>query len=197
MANWRCVVFRSSAELRAVATAWDDLWQRSAITRPTLRAELVAQWVDDFAADQRFRALAIERDGQFIAALPLVTQRLSRFVRAGGLTTNDWSPCGDLLLDEGPHAAEALGVLLRGMRTLPWSLYCFDAMIDPAPRWQAFRQALQRARMPFVERQRFRVGIIDVGAIGKPVGTVGRRTIAATSPSRSSGWNRRGATRFA
>ncbi len=163
MAKWRCVVFRSSAELRAVAPAWDDLWQHSAITRPTLRAELVAQWVDDFAAGKRFRALAVERDGQFVAALPLVSERLGRFVRAGGLTTNDWSPCGDLLLDEGPHAAEALDVLTRGMRSLPWSLYCFDAIIDQAPRWKAFREALQRARMPFAERQRFLVGVIDVG----------------------------------
>jgi CelD/BcsL family acetyltransferase involved in cellulose biosynthesis len=163
MANWRCVVFRSSAELRAVASAWDDLWQRSAVTRPTLRAELVAQWVDDFAADQVFRAVVVERDGQFVAALPLVTARLGRFVRAGGLTTNDWSPCGDLLLDEGPGAAEALDVLLGGMRTLPWSLFCFDAMIDPSPRWQEFRRALDRARMPHAESERFRVGVIDVG----------------------------------
>ena len=32
--------------LRDVAAAWDRLWQRSAVSMPTVRAELVAQWLE-------------------------------------------------------------------------------------------------------------------------------------------------------
>src|SRR3954466_3408393 len=84
----RIVRFTSTVELLAAAGAWNDLWHRTSGVLPTGRAEFVANWVDHFAPQKSFAAIAVEQDGQFIAALPLVEQRKARCVRVGGLPQN-------------------------------------------------------------------------------------------------------------
>ena len=39
----------SVAELRSLAALWDDLWWRSDVTTPALRAELITLWMEHFA----------------------------------------------------------------------------------------------------------------------------------------------------
>ena len=41
----------SIAELREVAPAWDDLWQRSNVLLPTMKAELLAETRSDMSAE--------------------------------------------------------------------------------------------------------------------------------------------------
>ena len=50
----------SLAELREQADRWDDLWRRSASTRPTAQAEQLAIWMESFAPDSAFHALVVE-----------------------------------------------------------------------------------------------------------------------------------------
>jgi hypothetical protein len=100
----RIVHLRNLDELRANAAAWNDLWQRSATTIPTLRAEHVAQWVEHFAPRAKFMAVAVEKEGRFTAALPLFGRRIARVFRGGAFPCNEWSSSGDLLLDRGIEA---------------------------------------------------------------------------------------------
>ena len=89
MSQPRPVQLASIDDLRGAARAWDDLWWRSELTMPTIRAELIAQWVERFAPRAEFRALAVEVDGQWVAALPLVPHKLGRFVGAGVMPGNE------------------------------------------------------------------------------------------------------------
>ena len=82
---------QSVGELRAMAPAWDDLWRRSDVTLPVVRAELLAQWLEQFAPGTDFRGLVVEDQGQWVAALPLVGRRLGPVLRAGGMPSNEWS----------------------------------------------------------------------------------------------------------
>ena len=44
----------SVAELRSLAALWDDLWWRSDVTTPALRAELITLWMEHFAPRRSF-----------------------------------------------------------------------------------------------------------------------------------------------
>jgi hypothetical protein len=109
----RIVHLRSVEELRAAAPAWDDLWRRSAAAFPTLRAELIAQWVEHFAPRAKFMAVAVEENGRFNTALPLLRHKIARVFRGGAFACNAWSSSGDLLLDSeiegGRHAPRVCG----------------------------------------------------------------------------------------
>ena len=76
----RVVQLDSLADFRARAEAWDDLWRRSEATLPTLRAELTAQWIEQFAPGAKFRAVVVEHRGRPVAALPLVGGNVAGFV---------------------------------------------------------------------------------------------------------------------
>ena len=62
MGRLRLEQIDSPVALRAVAAAWDDLWQRSDVTLPTVRAGLVAQWIECFAPRARVRGLLVWED---------------------------------------------------------------------------------------------------------------------------------------
>lgn len=159
----RLVHLASIADLRAAAAAWDDLWQRSEVTMPTARAETLAQWLDQFAPQADFRALVVEDRGQWIAALPLVHRKLGRIVDAGVLPSNEWSLCGELLLDPGAEADAALDALVAALDELPWPLVWLDEVPLDTPRWQALMEAVKRAGLPVDCRGQFQMGRIETG----------------------------------
>ncbi|MEN6452062.1 MAG: GNAT family N-acetyltransferase [Thermoguttaceae bacterium] len=97
----RVIHLESLDALRAAEGAWDDLWQRSDATLPSLRAELLAQWVEQFARPCDFHAVAVEDDGRLVAALPLVRRRLGHVLTVAAMPCNEWSASGELLLDAG------------------------------------------------------------------------------------------------
>jgi len=78
----RVLHITSVDQLRSVGAMWDDLWWRSEVTLPTARAELVAQWVEQFAPNRPFHALVVETAGKWTAALPLVEARLGHVLSA-------------------------------------------------------------------------------------------------------------------
>lgn len=149
------VHLRSIAELRAAAPRWDALWHRSDVTVPTARAETIAQWLERFAPAAPFHGLAVEQNGNFVAALPLVA-RDPRFCRVGGLPANAWGLCGDLLLDPEADAHAALHVLLEGVQELAWPLLWMKPVCYEADRWQMLlavaQQRAMRTRISYVDR---------------------------------------------
>ena len=71
MDSLRIVHFESLTALRGAAESWDDLWQQSDATLPTLRAKLIVQWVEHFAKAEDFYALAVESAGRLLAVAGL------------------------------------------------------------------------------------------------------------------------------
>ena len=126
-----------------------------------MRAELIAQWVEQFARPEDFCALAVEADGRLAVALPLVRRKLGRLLDVAALPCNEWSSSGDLLLD--PQAGDdALDVLAAAIGEMPWHALWLDETWLDAPRWQRFRAALDRAGMAANSRSRWQVGRVAI-----------------------------------
>ena len=126
----------------AYSAAWDDLWQRSDVALPIARAELVAQWVETAAPQSALHALAVEQDGQFVAALPLLAGKVKRLLSVGQLPTNDWSWAGDLLVDPSADIGAAMELLATAAARLPWRLLWLDGVALESPRWIQFTAVL-------------------------------------------------------
>ena len=120
MADLRLVTIESVAELAPVADRWDDLWQASEAVLPTLRADLLALWVEQFAPC-REAAHARRRAGRPIHCCHPVAQpapdaglgsgRNDRQpVDAGGRSTSRSRGrlAGRARFDRGPDAAVAV-----------------------------------------------------------------------------------------
>lgn len=162
MAQFRSIHVDSLAALRANAEAWDDLWQRSDATLPSLRAELLAQWVEQFASSDRLHAIAVEAEGRLVAALPLVRRRVAGLWDAAAMPCNEWSSSGDVLLDAAADPDAVLDVLTAAIRRMSWPLLWLDEAALDAPRWQRFRQALLRAGMAVAAHRRWQVGLVPI-----------------------------------
>lgn len=164
MAALRVLHIRSLDQLRDRAADWDDLWLRSDVALPTLRAELIAQWAEAFALRERLMALTIEDGGRMLAALPLVGSRVPPLpLRLGGLTANPWSPNGELLLDPECDVAAVARALAAELGRAPWPLLWLAEVQYEAPRWQALFAALEEAGLTVHCRPDYRVGQVDVG----------------------------------
>jgi CelD/BcsL family acetyltransferase involved in cellulose biosynthesis len=151
----------SLSDLRRAAGAWDDLWQRSEITLPTARAEMIALWSECFAADRPFVALTVVHDGQLVGALPLIETRLLG-LKVGGLPGNDWSPAGDLLVDQRSDVNRVCQRLLEALRHAAWPMLWLDALPGKANRWQMFLQTLEHERVAHARQQRFAIDLVEI-----------------------------------
>jgi CelD/BcsL family acetyltransferase involved in cellulose biosynthesis len=153
----------SLADLRATATAWDDLWERSGVSLPLVRAELLAQWVERFARRAEFHALVVADQSQWIAALPLVPCRAAGLMPAGGLPCNPWAPCGDLLLDATDSEGDAaMDLLAAAAADLPWQLLWLDDAAHAASAWQALLRACDRAGIAAEAHEQWQVGRVAI-----------------------------------
>jgi CelD/BcsL family acetyltransferase involved in cellulose biosynthesis len=157
----RVIQFDSAGEIRAAAAAWDDLWRRSDVAIPLARAEMIAQWIEQNAPRAAVRAIAIEQDGQFVAALPLIGGRLKRVLPVARLPMNVWSWAGDLILDSSADAA-VLDALLAAIARLGWPLVWLDAVPFEATRWRRFAGAAEAAGLSLHTHESFRVGRIEI-----------------------------------
>ncbi|HEY2826622.1 MAG TPA: GNAT family N-acetyltransferase [Pirellulales bacterium] len=154
--------YESAAALRASAEQWDDLWQRNEGVLPTGSATLIADWLEQFAPQANFVALAVEQDGQLVAALPLVERRLARMISVGSLPSNQWCWAGDLLLDLTCDVASALATLTGEIRRLTWPVVWIDAIPLEEVRWQHFLTALDVAELNHAQQERFRIGRVGI-----------------------------------
>jgi CelD/BcsL family acetyltransferase involved in cellulose biosynthesis len=163
MTSPRVIHVASVAELRAMAAVWDDLWWRSNAALPTLRAELIARWMEHFAPQARFHALVVEDQGQWVAALPLVGRRVASLLSAGATLGNSWSEAADLLWDASLTADNAIGdALVETASRLPWQLLWLDSVPIDAPQWRAMRAALERSGVASIARLQGHTGRLHI-----------------------------------
>ena len=155
------VSLRSVDELRAQSDAWDDLWRRCDVALPTVRALPLAQWFDHFAAGRRIHAVVVEREGRWIAALPLVEGRLARFARVGKMTSDPWWTSGELLVDRACDYL-AYDSLVQGLSRTPWSLLWLDWARYDTDRWRRFLSAARAHGMRVDTAEHFHVGRIEI-----------------------------------
>ncbi|MEX1223744.1 MAG: GNAT family N-acetyltransferase [Pirellulales bacterium] len=160
MSSYTVRILDSLPALAAYAPRWDDLWRRADVAFPTLRAEFLAQWIEQFAPRSTIRLMVVEEGDTAVAALPLVGRRFKRMIPAGGLPSNGWTAAGELLMDcKGDTAA--VGELLAGaLRQLPWPFLCLQPVHYQAPRWQALLTALSALGMSSQTRPIYTIGAV-------------------------------------
>ena len=161
MATLTTRLVTSIRELRTVAETWDDLWRRSAVTSPTMRASLVALHCETFAPAARVWCPMVEdQQGRPLAALPIVESRMGP-ITCGGFPSNEWSGSGDLLLDESADVAAVCDTLATALLHAPWPVFWFDWAPYETPRWQHFFASLKRIGADWQTRPSFQVGCVD------------------------------------
>jgi hypothetical protein len=151
----RIIHLHSVGELRDVADLWDDLWLRSEVTFPTMRAELLAQWMEQFAAGSRFHAIVVEHDGRWVAALPLLRRKIGRLIDADALPCNEWSSSGEFMLDPSADDDRIMDAFFDAIARCGRSLLWLDEAILEAPRWQIFMQGFDKRRIKSLIRSRW------------------------------------------
>ena len=144
--------------LRRLAAPWDRLWERSEVTLPTARAELVAQWVEQFGAGRALRVLVVEAGGELVGALPLAGRRTHRVLPVGDVTWNYWSPNGELLVDPEADVPAVLDLLVAGLEETRWPLLWLDLAPLETSRWQSLLGALVRRGLAADVHLRYRIG---------------------------------------
>ncbi|MEN6407713.1 MAG: GNAT family N-acetyltransferase [Thermoguttaceae bacterium] len=164
MSDLHCFALTSVEQLREAAPAWDDLWWRSATTLPTVRAELLAQWVERFKPRARFCVLVVADSQRWLAALPLVAGRVGGLISAGELPDNEWATCGDLLVDALIEPNVVMERLLEAAGRLPWPLLWLGGVMPETPRWRAMMRACRRTGASWCYHEWFRAGRVEIGA---------------------------------
>jgi hypothetical protein len=127
-----------------------------------VRAELLAQWVEQFRPQGEFHAIVIADGERWVAALPLVSCRVGKLIPAGGLPTNPWSACGDLLLDPTADVPAVMEALLTAIGTLSWPLLWLDDAALGSPRWKALLDACEQADVATCCHERFQSGRVVI-----------------------------------
>lgn len=155
-------VLTNADQLSEHAEAWDDLWSRSAVALPTAQASPLLLWLDHFASRSDFRAVVVEQDGRFVAALPLVSQRLAGMLPVGRVTHSDWSTGGELLLDPNVDAAEAVRMMLAGLKEFSWPLLYLSGCRVDLPGWGQLFEQCDGAGHTMAGHRRFESGLVRV-----------------------------------
>ena len=162
MAPLATLQLESLDALLANAAAWDDLWQRSAATLPSLRAKQLALWFEHFAEPEQFTAMVVRRDDRWLAALPLANTRIAHVISAASMPCNDWATCGDLLLDETIDPQATLAALIAALRkTSSPLLWLQEASLD-AQRWQLLQQVCAVSRATLATHPCYQVGRVVI-----------------------------------
>ncbi len=148
--------------LLANAAAWDDLWQRSAATLPSLRAKQLALWFEHFAEPEQFTAMVVRSDDRWLAALPLANTRIAHVISAASMPCNDWATCGDLLLDETIAPQATLAALIAAIRkTSSPLLWLQEASLD-AQRWQLLQEVSADAGIISATHSCYEIGLVVI-----------------------------------
>jgi CelD/BcsL family acetyltransferase involved in cellulose biosynthesis len=160
--GFRVEVLDSVNALRAVAGDWDDLWQRSDVTMPTVSAEPTALWIERFGAEGGVHLLTVRQGNRLVGAMPLVRRRLGRVIPVGDLSLNHWSPNGELLLDEAADLAAIAERFAEAICSVPWPLLWFEMVPYHAKRWRSLAEALARRGVEVDGRPGFEIGRVSL-----------------------------------
>ncbi len=141
--------WRGTSRLLEHREAWDDLWQRSAVTVPTARAESVVSYVETFSSADSLQSIVVREDSAIIAALPLVPRRRAGFLHCLGLPHNDWTtgaaPLVDRRLIEQPQrASEVATELARAFMSGPQRAIFLDGLHHDVSFWRMVETGLQQ-----------------------------------------------------
>ncbi len=130
-------------------SAWDELWNRSAVTAPTARAALLASFVRTFADPAALRTVVVWNRKRLVAAVPLLPTRRARVLHCYELPHNDWTTGATALIDQTTpsHSANSerlAELLVEQLAEVSWRALLLDGIADNNPLWQSIASAMER-----------------------------------------------------
>jgi len=137
------------------------LWQASDARLPSGRAEPLALWLRHFEMSRRFVAVVVADRDQWLAALPLVVDRVGGWFRLGRLPFNHWLVCGDLLVAAHADRPQVIAALAAGVDQLALHALQLDWVNTDAAGWDALVAQWQNEERPQYMTPQFSVGVID------------------------------------
>jgi hypothetical protein len=141
---------------------WDDLWERSSIETPLARSDLIIQYIEQFNPNAMFCALVVESNGRFVTALPFAETRRMYFVSAGINPSNEWSLCGQLLVDFSQDAISAIELLVTNLNLLPYSILWLDYIRINDPEWVLFKNAITKHKISSQWLHRYHTAVVSI-----------------------------------
>lgn len=154
----------TAEDLSAYAPAWNSLWERSDVAFPTSRAECILLWKDRFAPNTGFHVVIVESDGRCVAGMPVYRSNKLGPLRTGMPAGNDWSYCGDLLLDRSADTESVLERFFHGLEILPFDVYWIDPVRFERPQWVLFREFMEKTGRKSQWLPRYRTAVLQLDA---------------------------------
>lgn len=150
------------SELSQQADQWDDLWYRSDSGLPSRRLAGIQLWCQTFAPDAEFTAIVVEKDGRFLAGLPLVKDKKRWPMSIYRLPSNPTVGSGDLLVDpEGEFDASIRAIAGRLCR-LPGLAVALEGIPIQSDRWKHLIAALEEEGRAMHVSPGHDVGVVDI-----------------------------------
>ncbi len=143
------------------AYAWDQLWESSSTSLPTLRRDCLAAFVNRFCDNSsRFTPLTVDRDGKLVAALPLVATKF-KGLRSFQLPHNPWMTCGDLLVNSAVATPDTFDELAGQIRSLPALLLSLE-WVKETDDWRHLIASLKTRNCRVLRSAQLQVGAVNV-----------------------------------
>ncbi len=157
------VNFSDSTARNERCKRWNALWETSTSRFPLSRWEHIELWRETFAPNQSMQGLIIERDNHWIAALPLVTNRLLGMLSIGDVPYDDWTDSPEWIVAENvADDPTVYDQLVAALRKLRYPLVRVALLAKGTTANLGFEQAIARAGLAFDIAARYKVGMIDV-----------------------------------
>ncbi len=146
--------------------AWDRLWAASRRTLPTLRARCLERFAREFASPgkNKCRIATVRRQGELVAALPLVARSRLGLTLSSELPLNPWMPCGDLLIDQRYTDALLIYDELADQVTGHQQWLLDFQWVEPSREWDQLLLALERKGWSIDRQLQFETGVITIGS---------------------------------
>lgn len=148
-------------ELESIAPEWNQLWDQSAVSLPTVRAEGVAAWVRRFG-DNNLYIPTVWHGEQLVAALPLVKQRFKKIFRGLAMTSNGWGISGDLLLSPTFEPRLLCEQIIEQIEQAPAEFVVLDEIAISEKRWQSLVTALEHSELVVRIAESHAIAVTDV-----------------------------------
>jgi hypothetical protein len=146
-----------------IAQRWNHLWSRSDAQLPTARWEHLKLWFDTFAPAAKRQALIVEHSGDWIAAIPLVGNRLKGVIPIWEIPYSCWTPSPEFMIVRDFATERAVyDQLFAGLRHIGRPLFRVSEMSRNNGVGDEFLAAASRAGCLTDVGLRFEIGQIEI-----------------------------------
>lgn len=147
------------------AAHWNQLLSNSLYANALSRTEVLTSFRARFAPKKQLVAVvARQSDGRLVAGLPLLMNSDRLFMTTAASVSNEWSQCGQLLVDRETNPRFALDCLLDGLAQLNVHSLWLDWVPDDRPEWQLLIDLAQNRGWGCQSNKKFQVGITRLPA---------------------------------